>query len=148
MSATDVAKATMNALQAHDMAAASALMTDDFTFSGAVPVPLNKQQYLGVQWALFAAIPNWNFNASNYEEQGDKVILTVQITGTQTGTLENVIPGVPPIPPTGKSFQLPQEHVTLTVRGDKIANESVESVPNGGAPGIFAQLGHPLPPMG
>lgn len=147
MSAIDVAKAIMTALQAQDKAASAALMTDDFSFSGPVPVPLNKQQYLGLQWALFAAIPNWNTNASNYAEQGDKVTLTVQITGTQTGTLENVIPGVPPIPPTGKSIQLPQEGITLTVRGDKVANFAVATVPGSGVPGIFAQIGHPLPPM-
>jgi hypothetical protein len=58
----------------------------------------------------------------------------LRITGTHTAVL--ALPGMPSIPPTGKSF-MTVDRVTATLRGDQVAAITVEP----GSPGIMQQLG-------
>ena len=55
--------------------------------------------------AVVTAMPDWAFNITDIQEDGDKVTLKSHITGTHTGLLE--LPGMPPIPATGKKVALP-----------------------------------------
>jgi predicted ester cyclase len=145
MSAIDTVQAAIPALESGDPLTIASLLTEDFTFSGPVPQPLGKAEFLRLAQTLKAAIPDWAFHASDFQAAGDQVQFTVQITGTHTGTLA-AIPGVPPVPPTGKSIQLPAERQRVTVRGQQISRYDVEPTPGGGVPGIYAQVGAPLPP--
>lgn len=145
MASADEVRALLDAFATGNATQLGSSLADDFTFSGPVPVPLNKQQFIGLSQAIAAGVPNWSFNISDIQIQGDSAVVTVAVSGDQTGTLENVIPGVPPIPPTGKHFQLPTEHITTTFRGQQVASVRVDPVPGGGIPGMYAQIGHPLP---
>ncbi len=89
------------------------------------------------------AFPDWSFNLGSLEEQGDKVLATVHITGTHTRDL--LVPGLPPVPATNKRVSLPEEHLEFTFHGDKIASLSSDNVPGGGVPGVLQQIGVPLP---
>lgn len=145
MDAEKLVRDTLSAMEAGDTAKAGSSMTDDFVFSGPVPQPIGKAEFLGLQAGLVRAIPDWKFNASNFKVQGNTVSGTVQITGTHTATLETHIPGIPPVPATGKRIALPQEPFTFTLRNDKIASFEAARVPGGGVPGLLAQIGVSMP---
>ena len=147
MSTTDTIKTAMAAIERGDFNAVASYLTDDLVFAGPVPEPMGKREFIGVQSALVAALPDWKFNASELREQGDKVTVNVHITGTHTGTLNPPMPGIPVLPPSGKHVSLPNETITFTVRGDKISRLDVTSVPGGGVPGVLSQLGVKLPIM-
>ena len=145
MDSVALVKAAFAATEAGDMAKAGSYMTDDFMFSGPVPQPIGKTDFLGMQGALHAALLDWKFNAKNFKAQGDKVTFAVQITATHTKTLNPVMPGMPAVPATGKKVALPEEHIVVTLRGDKIASLEVDQVPGGGVPGVLAQIGVKMP---
>jgi predicted ester cyclase len=136
---------TFAAFEAGDTAKAGSYLADDFTFSGPVPQPIHKAEFLKLQGALVKAIPNWKFNPSNMKTQGNKVMTAVQITGTHTGSLTPVMPGMSAAPATGKKVSLPQEQVTFTVKNDKLASFEVTPIEGGGLPGILTQIGVPVP---
>lgn len=146
MNNVELVQSMLAAFEAGDTAMLSAAMTDDFVFSGPVPQPIDKAGFLGLNQALHTAIPDWKFNASSFQENGDTVDFTDQITGTHTGVLA-AIPMAPPVPPTGKHIALPVEHLHITVRGGKISRLHVDATPGGGVPGLYAQVGAPLPGM-
>jgi predicted ester cyclase len=147
MTKTETVKAFSAALEARDFDKAASYLTDDFVFSGPVPQPIGKQEFIAVQSAFESAFQDWSFNSHDEVEQGDKVVAAVQITGTHTRELALPMPGMPPVPATNKRVSLPVEHITFTFRGDKIAALTSDNVPGGGVPGILRQIGVPLPPM-
>src|SRR5258708_15269349 len=145
MNAQELVYDVYSSLEKKQSAHALSLLSEDFVFSGATPVPLNKHQWVGVIEAMIAAMPDWSFGYKLVKATGDEVEGTVEITGTQTGDLALPIPGIPRVPATGKKVQLPKESVELTVRNGQITSLKVENLPNGGVPGILKQLGVALP---
>jgi hypothetical protein len=119
----------------------ASIYTEDMVFSGPVPQPIQRDEYVTLLKKLVEGCPDWNFHASDFSERGDTVKVTVGITGTQTRTLPGLMPGMLALPPTNKSFIIPEEHISFKVRGDKISECVVDKVPGGGVMGILAQLG-------
>jgi predicted ester cyclase len=145
MSGIDIVKAGLAAAEAGDFNKLSGMLADDMVFAGPVPEPVGKREFIGVQSAMQAGIPDWKFNASDYKENGDKVTANLQITGTQTKELKLPMPGMAPIPATGKHVSLPKEPATFTVKNGKISRLEVTSVPGGGVMGVLGQLGVSVP---
>ena len=146
MDRIETVKAFAAALEARDFEKSASYLSDDFVLSGPVPQPLGKQEFIAVQSAFQNAFPDWLFNSHNEVEQGDTVTATVATTGTHTRELVVPMPVMPPIPPTGKKIALPEEHMTFTFKGDKIASLASDNVPGGGVLGVLAQIGA-LPQM-
>jgi ketosteroid isomerase-like protein len=144
MSNIDIVQAVLRANEAGDTATLATLYTDDFLFSGPVPQPMDKTTFLHFIRTLHTAIPDFTFHPRDWREEGDRVYATADITGTHTGTLA-VIPDVPPVPATGKAIRLPNEQFVFTVRNGQAARWEVTIPPGGGVPGIYAQVGAPLP---
>ena len=147
MSAMEIVKAGLAAVEANDFKKLEGMLADDMVFAGPVPKPVGKHEFVGLQSLLLAAMPNWKFNPKDFKENGDVVTVTLQVTGTQTGELSLPMPGMPKIPASGKKVSLPSEASTFTVKNGKITRLDVASTPGGGVPGILAQLGVPMPPM-
>ena len=147
MNAIDIVKTGLAAVEAGQASKFVGLLADDMVFAGPVPQPIGKQEFVGLQMALVMAMPDWKFNAANYNQMGDKVTAMLQITGTQTGELNVPMPGLPKLPPTGKHVSLPAQLTTFTVKNDKIIRVEAEADPKAGVPGILAQLGIPMPQM-
>lgn len=141
MKTTDTARLLFTSTEAGDWDKAAGTMTDDMRFSGAAPEPLHKQEYIDLLRALVWAMPDWKFNTGEFKEKGDRVIVPIHITGTHKRDLRLPKMNVPLVPPTGRHVALPNETVTLTFRGDKIASIEVSKVPGGGVMGILQQLG-------
>lgn len=136
-----VVETVMSAIEARDYETALANLTPDCTFAGPVPEPISGEQWIGLHRLLNVGLPDFSFNISKVEEKGNNVHVTIQITGTHTNTLDLTPLGMPKVPATGIKVQLPAEHPVITVRGDKIAAVHVTPVPDGGVPGMLAQLG-------
>jgi predicted ester cyclase len=145
MSNTDLVKTVLAAFESGDSKKVESFLSDDMVFAGPVPQPIGKHEFIGLQSALVAAIPDWKFNASEYKEQGDKVMLKVHINGTNTKTLNLPPMGIQSMPPTGKHVQLPYEPLTVTVINGKATRIEAEHVEGGGVPGVLAQLGIAMP---
>lgn len=147
MKPAQVALSLIAAWEAHDVAQAAALLTDDFVLTGPAPVPLNKQAYLGFQKVHTDGFPDWNFNAQVVGEEGENVRLAIQITATHLGTYDVAKLGipVPPIAATAKRRQWPRELLTFTVRDQKVASLHVTSSPEGGVMGTLVWLGVNVP---
>jgi predicted ester cyclase len=139
MGALDIANALNAAVNAQRWDEAATYLTDDFVFSGVTPQPAGKMEFIAGQQAWFAAAPDWHIALENLSESGDTVQGTSHITGTQTGTL--ALPGMPPLPATGKRFET-RDQITSTIRGNLVA--SITVVPS--SPSIPEQLGMPTPP--
>jgi hypothetical protein len=123
---------------------AGALLSENFMFSGPVPEPVDKKDFLEMHFALLKAIPDWSFNEHDIQEQGNQVKLKVKISGTHTKELNLPSLGIKSAA-TNKRISLPEEKCELTFEGDKISNFSVEKVTGGGLMGILSQLGIKMP---
>jgi len=138
MGAIETMQAFNEAVNAQQWDRVAGLMTEDFVFSGVTPQPTGKQGFIEGQKAWFAGVPDWHLTPENLREEEGMVKADTRITGTHTGVL--ALPGMPSIPPTGKSF-MTLDRATATLRGDQVASITVEP----GSPGIMEQLGIPRP---
>ena len=145
MSNIDVFKSVLAAFEARDMKKADGLFSDDFQLSGPVPQPIGKREFVGLQSALVAAMPDWKFNASDFKEEGDKVMAKVHISGTQTAPLSLPALGIQSFAATGKHVQLPYEQLTATVKNGKMTRLESDNAKGAGVPGLLAQLGVKMP---
>jgi hypothetical protein len=148
MQIAEIANQALDFIEKGDIDSSRSLYTDDFTFTGPVPMPLNKDQYLDLMKKVTKGVPNWNFHRHDIRVEGQTVIVQVQVAGTQTGTLSSLMPGMPDLPPTNRSFRTPPEVIRITFRGDRAIDVHVDSVPGGGIPGMLQQLGVSLPVPG
>ncbi len=146
MSHIDVIKTAMATWSRADWDTFSALLTDDFHMIAAddpTASPVDKTTFLGWGQAVLIAFPNWAFNPQLFREEGDTVSVTVEITGTHTGTLA-AIPDVPPVPATGKRIRLPAEDHVYTIRGGQVSRLAITFARGGGFEAMYAQIGAPL----
>jgi predicted ester cyclase len=143
MTNTELVKAGMKAWEANDADTLSPLVAEDFVMTGPTPQPLGKADFIGFMHILLAALPDFAFNVSRYEENGDTVIAYSHITGTHKGTL--TLPGLPPIPATGKTIALPEEVQTYTVKNGRLHSLATDARADAGVAGILAQLGVAVP---
>ncbi len=145
MSNIDVFKSGLAAFEARDMKKVDGLISDDFQLSGPVPQPIGKPEFVGLQSALTAAMPDWKFNASDFKEEGDKVMAKVHISGTQTAPLSLPALGIQSFAATGKHVQLPYEQLTATIKDGKLTRLESDNAKGAGVAGVLAQLGAPIP---
>ena len=145
MSNIDVFKAGLAAFEAHDMKKVDSLFSDDFVLAGPMPQPVSKHEFIGIQSALMAAMPDWKFNASDFKEEGDKVMAKVHISGTQTASLSLPALGIQSFAATGKHVQLPYEALTATIKNGKLTRLETDNAKGAGVAGVLAQLGVKMP---
>jgi predicted ester cyclase len=147
MSNTEKAKALYEALARGDGETSASYMSDDFIVIGPTPQPLSRREFIEVHKMLAAAVPDFSFNTSDAQEEGDKVTLTIQITGTHTGVLDLGRIGlpVPPVQPTGRKIAHPVEHPVVTFRNGKVSALDLPQVAGGGLPGLLEEIGVELP---
>jgi hypothetical protein len=115
-------------------------LTTDFTFSGSVPQPIDKKQWVNVHRALSTGIPDLRMNLHDVTPAGDKVKAKVQLSGTHTATLPPTVPGSKSYPSTGSKVKLPVEEIEVSFNGDKISKFQVRPVAHGGVQGLIEQI--------
>jgi ketosteroid isomerase-like protein len=66
MNDIDVVKAGLAASESGDPKKMAEYLSDDMVFAGPVPQPVGKQEFIGLMSALVAAMPDWRFNARDF----------------------------------------------------------------------------------
>lgn len=130
-----------NAVEQGNWQEVNGWLHDDFLFHGPLPDPIDKEAWLSFQMALKNAFPDWSFHMSKAEVEEEVVRCTVHITGTHTKELVLPIPGINPVPPSGKVMALPVEHARLTFRDGKIADILIEEDSHAGVLHVLEELG-------
>ena len=121
------------------------LVTPDAMASGGVlrqAIPV--MQAMGIVDALATAMPDLSFDIEQTTVNGDQATVKVRWSGTQSRPLSLPLPGMPTLPPTGKSVSVKDAYV-VTVQGDKVSHMHVESPADGGIPAALEQLGAKVP---
>ncbi len=145
MNAQQITQKVLKAIEDQDWNAAQALLADEFTFTGAVPEPINGAAWIGVHRALAHAMPDFRFNYVATGGDDGLAEGVVQLSGTNTGELALPIPGLPRVPATGRKITNPRERVSVRARNGKLVNYEVEHVSDGGVAGILKQMGVAVP---
>jgi predicted ester cyclase len=148
MEIQDIVNQVLDSLERGDVQSNAHYYADNFTFSGPVPEPLNKSQFLDLMTKINQGVPDWSFNRGKLRVEGQTVIIPVQVTGTQTRTLPGLMPGMPDLPATNRSFRIPPETIRIKFQGERAVDIHVDPVPGGGIPGMLEQLGVAIPVTG
>jgi hypothetical protein len=138
VSVEQVARACIMALL-NDVGEVEKLVTADAKASGGMlpeALPIIEASKMGDM--LRVGIPDIKFDIQQVMVNGNQATVNVLISGTHSGPLS--MPGMPTIPPTGKTVSVKDTYV-VTVQGDKASHVHVDSPAGGGMPGLIAQLG-------
>ncbi len=118
---------------AGDLTGAAALLSEDCINHAAVPEAQGRAGFQRILGKLRTAIPDLQHTIEDVLVDGDKVVLRLTITGTQTGPLDMVRLS---LPATGKQIRYEQIRI-LRVAGGRI----VESWMTHDVMAMFRQLG-------
>jgi hypothetical protein len=119
----------------------------DFVFAGPMPEPVGKREFVGLMTAKVPGGPDWKFNGKDFKQIGDKVVVTFQITGTQTRELNLPMTGIPKISASVRHISLPKEPTEITVKNGKMSQLESAVVSGGGVIDVLTQLGVARPKM-
>lgn len=130
-----------------DVEKTKATLTADAMASGGVlPQPMPAMEAFNLVAGLTTAFPDLKFEVEEVTVNGNEATVKATWGGTQTGTLDMGMPGMPAVPPTGKKVSVKDTYV-VTVQGDKVSHLRVDSPADGGIPAMLAQLGVNMPSM-
>lgn len=141
MNKRETVQALMDSVQKGDFELAKSMLADDFQFSGSVPEPINKADWLEMSMNLKAAFPDLDYHFKMIGTDGDVVKSTSQLSGTQTGALNLVNMHMGMTPVTNKTVSIKMAKTKITVRQDKITLWAVEPTDGADLSAILGQLG-------
>ena len=122
------------------------ITADAIASGGVMPQPIPAKDALNMMTGFNKAFPDLKFDIESVTVNGNQATVKAKWGGTQTGTFDMGIPGMPAIPPTGKKVSVKDSYV-VTVQGDKVSHMQVESPADGGMPAALAQMGVKMPAM-
>ena len=145
MNNREIVQSLMDSIQKGDFKHAKTLLADDFQFSGPVPQPANREEWLAISQSLKTAFPDLDYHFKVIGADDDIVKTTSQLSGTHRGSLDltNMKMGV--IPATNKAFSAKLENTKITVKENKVTSWAVEPTEGAGLKAILGQLGVILP---
>jgi predicted ester cyclase len=147
MDAKETVQALMDSVQKGDFEKAKSLLSDDFTFSGPVPEPINADAWMGMSMSLKNAFPDLDYQFNIESMDGDTANISAELKGTHSGDFDLTAMHMGVIPATNKSFAAAHEHGKITVNGDKITAWATEATEGAGLMAILGQLGVKPPEM-
>src|SRR4051812_44051550 len=127
----------MEGLKGRDVDKIASTVADDL----AVVTPartLNKSQFLQMLRALYAGFPDWRYEHDAPELRDDVLAVRFRQGGTHTAPF--ILPGIAPVPATGKKVKIPEHFFFYRVRDDRIVEIRPEPVPGGAPGGILEQI--------
>jgi predicted ester cyclase len=131
-------------LKTHDVARIGRAVADDLAFVTATRV-LTKEQFLGMLRAIYAGFPDWHYEHDGPEFRQEVIAVKFRQGGVHTGTF--ALPGLDPIPATGRRVRIPEHYFFYKLRGDHIVEIRPEPVPGGAPFGILDQIGTRKAPL-
>lgn len=134
------------AMMADSEKALGMVTADAMASGGVLPQPIPMKDTVAILSGLKTAMPDLKFDVQQVTVNGDKATVKAVWSGTNTGSLSLPMPGLPPIPPTGKKVSVKDTYI-VTVKGDKVSHIQVDSPADGGIPAALTQLGVTMPSM-
>jgi len=125
-------------INAADIDGAAALMAEDCLNHAAVPEAQGRAGFVAIMKKLRTAFPDLTYKLEDTIVEGDRAVLRVTATGTQSGPLPFTRLQ---LPPSGKPVEFEQIHI-LKVANDKI----VEHWLGQDSLALFRQLGLQITP--
>jgi len=141
MNKQEIVQGLMDSIQKGDFVKAKSMLTDDFQFSGPIPKPVNREEWLTMSANLKTAFPDLNYRFLVTGTDGDIVKTTSQLTGTHTGSFDLTAMKMGVIPATKKAFSAKLEKTKVTIKDNKITSWAVEPTDGAGLHAILGQLG-------
>jgi predicted ester cyclase len=143
----EIAEVYADAFNAGDLDTLADLLADDFQFSGPVPEPMGRDQFLGLMDVMWNAFPDLQFNTRLVDLNRNVVRFTNQLAGTHTGDLDLSSMGLGVIPPTGRSFSMAREDGETVIQDGYVVSTHVYPTEGAGMMAILGQLGVKVPRM-
>jgi predicted ester cyclase len=145
MNPEQLIRESLAAFNARDENKAYTNFADDLVVNGFMPQPIGLEEFKALNAANLAAFPDWHFDIKQIQTQGNKATATVQVGGTQNGPIN--LPGMPPIPASGKKVSVPDKFICTVGADSKLHQMDFDSPPGGGFAGVLKQLGIQIPGM-
>jgi hypothetical protein len=134
----------MAGLKAHDVDAILDTVADALRFESHGRV-LDKAAFGGMLRALYTGFPDWHYDHdAPGTENGWWYVLWRQ-SGTHDGTF--ALPGLAPIPATGRPVRIPPQRFYYRVEEDRIVVIRPDPIEGGAPKGILQQIGVAQPPL-
>ena len=106
MNSEQIVRATIAAIEAHDLTEADRYIADDLQVSDpTLPRALSKAEFLGQMTILLQAFGDWKYDIQTLTADGDQIAVVLKLRATQTAPL--ALPGLPPLPANGKTVEVP-----------------------------------------
>jgi predicted ester cyclase len=131
-------------LEAHDVLKISGTVAANVAFITPSRT-LDKPEFLAMLTALYSAFPDWRYEHDPPEARGETIAIRWRQGGTHTGTFS--LPGLDPVPATGRRVRIPEQYFFYTVQAGAIVLIRPEPIAGGAPRGILEQIGHPMPPL-
>ncbi len=122
------------------------LTPDAMVDGGVLPQALPAREATKIVEGIKTALPDLHFDIKHVDVNGDRATVDTVWSGTQSGFWNLPIPGMQPIPPSGKWISVKDTFI-VTVQGDKVSHMTVVSPADGGIPAALAQIGVEVPRM-
>jgi len=111
------------------LAVADELIVEDYTQHSVFGIPNGREAFKQFFMAFGEAVPDAHFDIEDVIAEGDKVVIRLTVSGTQTGALQD-------IPPTGKKFAMKGIDIFRVVDGKIVEHwDAVDQL------GMLQQLG-------
>lgn len=141
MNRREIVQSLMDSIQKGNFESAKSMLTDDFVFSGPVPLPINAEAWLGMSLNMKTAFPDLDYHFKVIGADGDVVRSTAQVSGTHSGAFDLTDMNMGVIPATNNAFSAKMAKTRVTVRDGKIASWITEPTDGAGLKAILGQLG-------
>ena len=145
MNKREIVQVLMDSIQKGDFEKAKSMLSDDFQFSGPIPKPANREDWLTMSANLKTAFPDLNYRFIVIGTDGDVVKTTSQLSGTHTGSFDLTAMKMGVIPATEKRFSSKIEKTKITLKDNLVKSWVVEQNDGAGLNVILSQLGVKLP---
>ena len=145
MTAQEIVKNLLDAIQKGDFQSAKTYMSDDFIFSGPIPEPINREQWLKTSADLKKAFPDLNYRFATDGTSADVVNITSQLSGTHNGSFDLTFIGMGIIPASGKAFKVTSQPGKVTVKNGKVISFVLQPTEGAGLMAILSQIGIQMP---
>lgn len=140
MNKRETVQALMDSIQQGDLDNAKSMLADNFTFSGSLPEPMNKADWLEMSRGMKKAFPDLNYHFKVIGADGDVVKSTMQLSGTHNEAFDLTKMNMGTYPATNKTFSVKVEKLKVTVKDHKVSAWVVEPNDSAGLDEILRQL--------
>lgn len=131
-------------LRAHDVPGIGRTVSADLRFIGATRT-LDKPAFLAFLTALYSGFPDWHYDYDQVEYIDGRYAIHWRQGGTHTALL--ALPGIDPVPATGRTVIIPEHYFRYDVADGLITCIHPDPVQGGAPRGILEQIGVVLPPL-